>query len=304
MGAGFLICNPTILLPQTWAEMLTFGTEKRIGHDSYEFFGTLYENRMTAWLSGVPWYFYYVFALLKSPAATLLFFIIGLPMMFRRKLGDGRYFVLLWAFMWLLPFTVLGGKFTRYFTVAEPLLLIIAAVGITGVSDWFYSKIGKGLPMALPIAVVTASLWATGSAAPHYRLYLNVFGAGRVETVFPHDEFYDASTAEIAELIAATADPNAAVANETPALFEHYLQKAGRGDLRSVSLSDEAAVRSLITGDLVVIAKGRRYRSNSAYLEFLKATTPAAVTEIAGVESAKIYMLDERTAKGLNSLTQ
>lgn len=308
MGVGFLVCNPTILLPQTWAEMLTFGTEKRIGHDSYEFLGTLYENRLTAWLAGVPWYFYYVFALLKTPVATLLFFFVGLPVMFRRRLGDGRYFIALWAFMWLLPFTVLGGKFTRYFTVAEPLVLIAAAVGIVGVAGWLVSVLGSrnavGTSSLIVIAVVGASLWASINVAPHYRLYANALGAGREATVFPHDEFYDASTGEIATLIAASAERGAAVANETPSLFEHYIKKAGRNDLRSVSLSDAGAVRALKDGDFVVVAKGRRYISNSAYLAALNDKPPTATTRIEGLESAKIYRLDAETAALLDSLAK
>ena len=39
IGVVFLILNPTILLPETWREMLKFSTENRIGHDSYEYLG-------------------------------------------------------------------------------------------------------------------------------------------------------------------------------------------------------------------------------------------------------------------------
>ena len=39
MGVVFLLLNPTVLLPETWHEMLKYSTESRIGHDSYEFMG-------------------------------------------------------------------------------------------------------------------------------------------------------------------------------------------------------------------------------------------------------------------------
>ena len=306
MGIGFLICNPTILLPQTWREMVTFGTESRIGHDSYEFLGTLYQNRMTAWLSGVPWYFYYVFVLLKTPVVTLLFFLIGIPLMFRRRMGDGRYFVLLWAFMWFLPFTFLGGKFTRYFTVAEPIVLILAAVGLTWTASRVASALegqsGKIAAVALILITIGSSFRASIETAPHYRLQLNIFGTGHEGTIFPHDEFYDASTADVARNIAAIAEPDAAVANETPLLFEHYLKKASRNDLRSVSLSDNAAVNSLKSGDFVVAAKGRRYRSNSEYLATLNKIPPTAITHIGDIESARIYKLDKSSTERLRSL--
>ena len=308
MGIGFLVCNPTILLPQTWREMLTFGTENRIGHDSYEFLGTLYPNRMTAWFSGVPWYFYYVFILLKTPVVTLLLFLVGLPLIFRKSIGDGRYFLLLWAFMWFLPFTVLGGKFTRYFAVAEPLVLIVAAVGLTGMASWIAVTLGgqsgKLAAFALVLIALGSSLRSSVIAAPHYRLHLNALGSGGEGTVFPHDEFYYASTFEIAKQIAAAAGPNAAVANETPALFEHYLRKAGRSDLRSISLSDDIAVRSLTAGDFVIAARGRRYKSNSGYLEALKEISPMSITHIGDIESARIYRLIELNAEFLNSLAE
>ena len=306
MGVGFLVCNPTILLPQTWREIMTFGTENRIGHDSYEFLGTLYPNRMTAWLGGVPWYFYYVFILLKTPIIALLLFFIGLPLMFRKRMGDGRYFILLWAFMWFLPFTFLGGKFTRYFAVAEPLVLIIASVGLTWAASRLASALGgqsgKLAACALIVIAIGSSLRDSIDAAPNYRLQMNLLGTGLEGTVFPHDEFYDASTAEIARQIAATAEQNAAVANETPLLFEQYLNKAGRGDLRSVSLSNKDTVRSLKAGDFVVVARGRRYKSNSAYLAALKEISPTATTHIGDIESARIYKLDDSISEILSSL--
>ncbi|HEX7956927.1 MAG TPA: glycosyltransferase family 39 protein, partial [Pyrinomonadaceae bacterium] len=98
MGVVFVICNPTILLPGTWREMMTFAGEGRIGHDAYEFLGRLYRNQMTLWLRGSPWYFYYVFMGVKLPLPVLAGFVVGLPLLFRRSLGDGRYFVLFWLF--------------------------------------------------------------------------------------------------------------------------------------------------------------------------------------------------------------
>ena len=226
--------------------------------------------------------------------------------MFRKRMGDGRYFILLWAFMWFLPFTFLGGKFTRYFTVAEPLVLMIAAVGLTWAASKLASTLGgqsgKLAAIALVIIAVGSSVHSSIDAAPHYRLRMNILGTGREGTVFPHDEFYDASTAEISEQIAIMANPNAAVANETPLLFEHYLRKLGRGDLRSVSLSNKGAVRSLNEGDFVVVAKGRKYKSNLAYLDVLKEITPTATTYIGDIESANIFKLDDSGAEILRSL--
>ena len=298
MGVAFVICNPTILLPGTWAEMRTFAGEKRIGHDAYEFLGHLYRNQMSLWLRGSPWYFYYVFVGVKLPFMVLTGCAAGLPLLFRRRLGDGRYFLLFWLFFWFFPFTFLGGKFTRYFTFALPAVLMTSAVGlhylaglVSKRAGTFYAKYGLGL-------VVGLSLLASVTSAPHYRLYTNLLGGGeaRAGTYFPHDEFYDASTRDIAEAVARLAPPDARVASETPELLTYYLRLAGREDLRSVSLSDRAALREFGPGDLVVVARGRRYFSNDELTSRLDAASqPAASINLGRVPSARVYALDAAT---------
>jgi hypothetical protein len=311
-GVCFLLFNPTILLPETWREMLTFSGEKRIGHDSYEFMGELYRNQMTAWLKGVPWTFYYFFILVKTPLLTLAFFLGGLFAVFSRKFGDGRYFLFFWAFMWFLPFTFLGGKFTRYFTVVEPFILIIAAIGFYSFIKWIAPKISVSQNFAslfstiCLIGLIGFTLYSSLSFAPHFRLYTNVLGDGRAGAghYFPHDEFYDTSTREIVAEIIKTARNGAVIANETPILFEHYLEKAGRVDLISVSLSDKSKVSALQAGDFIVAARGRRYFSNDVYLKFLNSILPDAEIKIEDITSAKIYRLNDDTATKIKLLAQ
>lgn len=316
MGIAFLVCNPTILIPETWREMMTFSGEKRIGHDSYEFMGMLYKNQMTAWLSGVPWTFYYVFIAVKTPLLTLFFFLVGLPMYFKNKLGDGRIFVFFWAFMWFMPFSVLGGKFTRYFTVAEPLVLLTAAIGFYFAAQWLLKRIFSNsknsaalhaAQILLFIFLIGSSLLSSISVAPHFRLHTNVIGGGtqNAGNYFPHDEFYDMSTREIVAELAARARPSALVANETPILFEHYAQKVNPTDLVFVSLSDKSKVETLQNGDFIVVARGRRYFSNSAYLDYLeKSVQPIAEIKAGEISSAKIYQLDEASLSQIRALTK
>lgn len=307
MGVAFVICNPTILLPGTWQEMRTFAGEKRIGHDAYEFLGQLYRNQMTLWLRGSPWYFYYVFMGVKLPVLVLVGCVAGLPLLFRKRLGDGRYFLLFWLFFWFFPFTVMGGKFTRYFTFALPAVLMTSAVGLNylaGLVARLVSKLRGGAAWAtyaragLALVVGALSLYASASAAPHYRLYTNFIGGGeaRAGTYFPHDEFYDSSTREIANAVARLAPPGTRVASETPELLTHYLRLAGREDLRSVSLSDRAALREFRPGDLLVVARGRRYFSNDELTSRLEAASqPAVSISLGRVPSARVYVLDAAT---------
>jgi dolichyl-phosphate-mannose-protein mannosyltransferase len=307
MGVAFVICNPTILLPGTWQEMRTFAGEKRIGHDAYEFLGQLYGNQMTLWLRGSPWYFYYVFMGVKLPFMVLVGCVAGLPLLFRRRLGDGRYFVLFWLFFWFFPFTFLGGKFTRYFTFALPAVLITSAVGIHYLAGLFgrlfARRPGREASLAYAragfvLVVVGLSLYASAGAAPHYRLYTNFIGGGeaRAGSYFPHDEFYDSSTREIVAAVARLAPPGARVASETPELLTHYARLAGREDLRSVSLSDRAALSEFRPGDIVVLARGRRYFSNNELTSRLEAASqPTANISLGRVPSARIYALDAAT---------
>lgn len=311
MGVTFLILNPTIMLPDTWREMVKFSSENRIGHDSYEFIGTLYTNKLTAWLGGVPWTFYFVFLAVKTSLATLLLFAVGLPLMFRRKLGDGRFFIFFWAFVWLLSFTFLGGKFTRYFTLAEPLIFIVAAVGFC----FLAARIAKfiagsrrsiGFVQLLLLGVILAfPTYNAVSSAPHFRMFTNLIGGGQnaAGSYFPHDEFYDASTRQIMAVLATEAKPEAIVACETPALFEHYAGKVGREDLIFVSLSDRSKVAALRVSDFIVLAKGRRYLSNTEYTEYLgKSAFPLNDVNIWGIESAKIYELDRWSLRGIQAI--
>ncbi len=312
MGFAFLIFNPTIVLPETWREMLKFSSENRIGHDSYEYMGQLYRNQMTAFLDGVPWTFHFVFGSVKTSMSTLMLFAVGAVLIWKRKMGDGRFFVFLWTVLWLIMFTFSGGKFTRYFTTAAPLIFIGAAVGFYFIVKWLSDLSTNRLASAalqtvLFVCLLALPLMNSLSARPHFRLFTNALGGGdgAAGTYFPHDEFYDLSTKRIIDEIAGTARPGALVACETPALFEHYAQKAGRSDLRIVSLSSKERVVELGEGDLIVVAGGRRYWSNTAYLDLLGESEQKPVEIMAGdTVSARIYMLEQANADRLRAIAE
>jgi predicted membrane-bound dolichyl-phosphate-mannose-protein mannosyltransferase len=306
MCVVFLICNPTILLPGTWHEMKAFAGE-RIGHDSYEFMGRLYPHRMTDWLDGVPWYFYFVLIVIKLPLPALLGFITGMPLLFRRRLGDGRFFLLFWMLYWAIAFIFGGGKFIRYFTVALPTVLITSAIGIQFAvclltrlfaSLFANDKARFYARAALASLAILGSAWASASAAPHYRLYTNLFGGGAegAGRYFPHDEFYDSSMGQVMSLIAQRAGPGSRVASESPAVAAYYAEQANRADLTSVSLSDPSSLRELRAGDFIVLERGRRYFSNDALLSALhQSATPIIRATLGGVPSVEVYMLDQST---------
>ncbi|HEX5833899.1 MAG TPA: glycosyltransferase family 39 protein [Pyrinomonadaceae bacterium] len=301
----FLVLSPTVLLPETWKQMGLFAGGNRVSHDGYEFMDRLYSQRFTDWLSGIPVYFYLVFTAVKLPVLTLLGFVVGLPLLFRRKLGDGRYFILFWLYLWVVAFCFPGGKFTRYYTTILPAVLITSALGIQFTGRWMASRIASlnlaaGLkhyvPACLAVVVIITSVVNSVQAAPHFRLYTNTLGGGTAWAgyYFPHDEFYDASMRDVIADIAKRAKPGARVASESPTLAAYYAERVQRPDLVCISLSDPDALKHLTSGDFIIIARGRRYFSNDAILTALNThSTPVSTFDLNSVPSAKLYQLNE-----------
>ena len=297
MGLVFLILSPTILLPETWQQMGLFAGGKRISHDGYEFMNQLYPQRLGDWLRGIPVYFYFVFTAVKLPLLTVLGFLAGLVLLFRRRLGDGRYFILFWFMLWVVTFCFSGGKFTRYYTTVLPAVLITSALGIQWAGRWLANRIARFnyAPAALAVIVIAGSVISAVQAAPHFRLFTNSIGGGTqwAGYYFPHDEFYDASMRDLITEIAARARPGARVASESPSLAGYYAERAQRPDLVCISLSDPEALKHLEVGDFIIIARGRRYFSNDAIITALNdRATPIVELKLDAVPSAKVYQLD------------
>ena len=303
MGLVFLVLSPTILLPETWRQMGLFAGGKRVSHDGYEFMNQLYPQRFDDWLRGIPFYFYFVFTAVKLPLLTVLGFLAGLPLLFRRKLGDGRYFILFWFMMWVVAFCFTGGKFTRYYTAVLPAVLITCALGIQWTGRWLATRISgfdlkHYVPASLAVIVIAVSVISSIQAAPHFRLFTNSIGGGTqwAGYYFPHDEFYDASMRDVMTEIAARARPGARVASESPTLAAYYAEREKRPDLVCVSLSDPEAVNQLAAEDFVIVARGRRYFSNDAIVSTLRdRVTPVVEVKLGAVPSAKVYKLDQNS---------
>jgi hypothetical protein len=271
--------------------------------------GQLYTQRLADWLNGIPVYFYFVFTAVKLPLLTVVGFVIGLPLLFRRKLGDGRYFLLFWFLLWVVAFIFSGGKFTRYYTTVLPAVLITCALGIQFAARWIAARLASFaslkhyVPAALAVIVVAGSVVSSIQAAPHFRLFMNSLGGGMewAGYYFPHDEFYDASMRETIAAIAGRAEPGARVASESPSLASYYAERSERRDLVCISLSDPAAVSQLRPGDFIIVARGRRYFSNDSLTTTLRThSTPRLDLKLGTVPSVKVYQLDQPSLDALS----
>ena len=316
MGIVFLILSPTILLPETWHQMGLFAGSKRVSHDGYEFMGRLYTQRFDDWLQGIPVYFYAVFTWVKLPVLTVAGFVIGLPLLFRRKLGDGRYFLIFWFFFWVIAFCFPGGKFTRYYTTLLPAVLITAALGIQFTGRWlakWVAKLAPGtgvrhyVPASLAVLAISCSVIDAVQAAPHFRLFTNSLGGGveQAGNYFPHDEFYDASMRDTINEIGHRAGASAHVASESPLLASYYAQRENHGNLVCISLSDPEGLKQLGVGDFVIVARGRRYFSNDQLISSLESTArPDFQMFLGRVPSVDVYVVTEASLQTIKTAAQ
>ena len=307
MGVAFVILSPTIFLPDTWKAMANFSNYRTMGHDSYEFIGRLYPHKFTDWVRGEPWYFYPVLLATKLPLLSLASFVIGVMLLFRKKAGDGRYFLFMWLVLWGLSFMFVGGKFARYVTSLLPAVFMTAAIGIQFIARTFEKFCARLMRSdsvtlyaraAISSIVIGGSLWAAVHAAPHYRLYANPIASGRI--MFPQDEFYDAYMQQTMAEIAKRGAPGLRVASENQSVAEYYANRANRPDFVCLELSDPADLKQLQPGDFVIDARGRTYFSNQAMLMRLRgASRPAFTINVGVTPAADVYVLDVESLAAL-----
>jgi hypothetical protein len=185
-----------------------------------------------------------------------------------------------------------------------PAVLITCALGIQWAGRWLADRIaGLDWVATLVVVVIGASVISSLQAAPHFRLFTNSIGGGtaRAGYYFPHDEFYDASMRDVIAEIATSARSGSRVVSESPSLAAYYAERAGRPDLRCLSMSDPETLQQLEPGDFVIVARGRRYFSNDAIVSALRDhAAPVAELKLGIVPSAKIYEVDQNFPTVMN----
>jgi dolichyl-phosphate-mannose-protein mannosyltransferase len=271
-GGVFLLANPAVLLPQTWAYLDAYTSGQLLSHTGYLMGEELYKNTMAStpfW--GTPVYFYALFLLIKVPLPVLAAFLVGLVECVRRWRQPGQAFLLLMFLLWIVPYSLIGAKWLRYTLSLMPFVYMIAAVGIVSlvrrVAGLFKTA---GTERALRFTGALALLvfiawpaWTARSVCPHYAAYTNALGHGRVGYFFPHDEFYDDGLREAIEFVCKTAPQGATIAHETPGVVGYYLEKLGRKDIQSRVLSDANFKLADATPQAyIILQRGRTYFEN------------------------------------------
>ena len=299
--AVFLLASPAVLLPEVWQYMNAYMGERLLTHSGYLFAGQLYKNNMSStpfW--GTPVYFYLLFLAIKVPLLLLFAFIVGLAISFRHWRHVGHAFVLFMFLFWIVPYSLIGGKWLRYTLSMMPFVYMLAAVGVMGLIRWGTSLFkGKraGVVFAAVMVAVFVGLpaWTAFANRPHYALYTNALAADKAGYYFPHDEFYDDGLREAIRYVCDVAPAGATIAHETPAVTRYYLGAFGRTDLNSQTISSrEFDVRKATGPVYVIVQRGRTYFENRDELDHVRAHfRPVHEVRIEGISAVEVFTKDQ-----------
>jgi hypothetical protein len=319
MALAFLIANPVALLPSVMRDVINYAGQETVTHHGYLLMGKLFFNdpSHSAFSGGLPLSFYALMLFVKLNPLVLLGLIVGLCVALRNFKQTPYFFILFHLAFWLVPFSIIGGKWMRYTQTLMPLALILAAVGFCAIGKfiaglahrWREAASGTALQSARRAGGVLAALAICASAidslrsTPHYGLYVSPLAGGKefAGFYFPHDEFYDAGVREALAEVARTAAPGATVVTETPKVAEHYFTKWNRRDLRVCILSDPSNFLPSNPGvTYCLLQSGRTYFENLERRTFIqRAAHQRTPILIADQVAAEVYELTAENARRL-----
>ena len=295
----FLLASPAVLMPEVWQYMNAYMGERLLTHSGYLFAGELYKNNMSSspfW--GTPIYFYLLFLAIKVPLMTLLAFLIGLFVAIRRPRHVGHAFLLFMFLFWLVPYSLIGGKWLRYTLSVMPFVYMLAAVGVVALVRWTMRRFPDSRRALLTFSAIAVVLfvcfpaWTAFANRPHYALYTNALAADKAGYFFPHDEFYDDGLREAIKFVCEQAPQAATIAHETPGVVRYYLSVFERTDLNSQVISSRDFDATSAPGPVyVIVQRGRTYFENRDELEAVRAKFRKvhAVT-IDGVTAVEVFV--------------
>ena len=304
-AVAFLLFDPIVILPSTIKYMFYYIGGASITHHGYLLMGRLYSEEGVRLSGGMPIYFYVLFLAIKTPLPILGALIIGLVETWKRRREAGPSFLLFVFLLWLVPFSLVSGKWFRYMLAWMPAVCIISAIGLARIFSWLSAlasrrmsgRLAPALVAACGLVIVANPVWVAVKNAPYYSLYLNALGRHRTAYYFPHDEMNDMGLREAIRRISEEAPYGTSVGGEAEPVFKYYLHKFGRDDLHYFNLSDQARREDAPPSAFLVIQDGRKYFENISYIERVEAhEAPIQTVEIGGAEAVRIYR-DEQVAE-------
>ena len=273
----FLLASPAVLIPEVWQYLNAYMGERLLTHSGYQFAGELHKNNMSSspfW--GTPVYFYLLFLTIKVPLIVIAALVIGIAVAARRPRHLGHAFLLFMFLFWIVPYSLVGGKWLRYTLSLMPFVYMLAAVGVVWLIRFLQKHAPRRAALGISVAAVVLFVgvpgWIAFASGPHYALYTNALAAGKAGHYFPHDEFYDDGLREAIKFVCEKAPAGATMAHETPAVAGYYLEQFGRTDLKSEAISSpEFDVPSANGVVYVIVQRGRTYFENREELDYVRA---------------------------------
>ena len=266
----FLVASPAVLLPPVWEYLNAYLSEHLLTHSGYLFGDHLYKNNMSSspfW--GTPVYFYLLFLAIKVPVLIVVALIIGLIVAVLKRREPGYAFLLFMFLFWIVPYSLIGGKWLRYTLSLMPFVYMLSAVGVIALIRATAVRLPQWKHGSIALTVITISLFVglpaltAATNGPHYALYTNALAADKSGYFFPHDEFYDDGLREAIRFVCDIAPQGAIIAHETPAVARYYLTKFGRADLNSRAISANDFNPATAEGSVyVIVQRGRTYFEN------------------------------------------
>ena len=312
LALAFLLFNPALFVPQTLRYLSKFVSADFLTHHGYVVMDELFLNDMTQSPGGNPWYFYFLFLLVKLPPPILIAFAVGLVEIFRHRgpypNSRGYLFLRVMIIFWLFPMALTGAKFLRYTLSLMPLVYITAAIGMVVTWNALRSLLGrmslKRRPARVAAAVAVGAVFllapviTTIRAMPYPGLYVNALGRGRTGYFFPHDEFYDLGARESIKYIAETAEPGARLASEIPGVVEYYLQIYNRPDIQSEIMSQPSFTLSEGCPEFVLLQPGRLYFENKDNYTYIEKNSPVVQSSTyEGAAASRVYFVGGRKSE-------
>jgi hypothetical protein len=291
-----LIANPAVLLPQVWEYLNAYLSERLLVHSGYLFGNQLYKNNMSStpfW--GTPVYFYALYFAIKMPLPVIAAFLTGLGVSIKRWREIGSAFLVFMFLFWIVPYSLIGGKWTRYTLQVMPFVYMLAAVGVVATARLLKSRlkgtIGSLLPAVMVLLVVCVPTWKAFANGPHYALYTNALASDRAGYFFPHDEFYDDGLREAIQFVCETAPQGSIIAHDTPAVARYYLTRFGRADLSSRVLSaPDFEVENLTQPAFIIVQRGRTYFENREKVAYARSQFQRVnEIKVRGLTAAEIF---------------
>jgi hypothetical protein len=296
MAASFVATNFAVFLPPSWQRLSQYVNGHTPIHTGYLFAHTLYVNSILVTPGGPPLSFYVTFLAVKVSVLVLVAFVAGVVLMVRRRGERGFVFARIFLVFFLVPYSLMGGKFVRYILPLLAVVDILAAAGIVWLLDETRTRVRTSgrqwLVPTLTVWVIAAPLSTLASAWPFFSLSQNEIGEALVAPgyMFADDEFNDAEVREAVTAIAHVAQPGAAIESDASGVVEEYLQELGRTDLQARSLSRDGFPN--VPRETWIIAQdGHVYFENRLMLEQLRRTTKPWGEWKAGVVAVQVFAL-------------